>query len=146
MGRGLSIPANDPILKRLRSICLSLPDTTEVEAWGHPTFRVDGSIFVGFGTDAGGPCISFKATKGDQKRLTQSAPYYIAPYVGRFGWVGMHLTSGVDWDVVTGHILESYRLIAPKKVLAKMDGVEPTPRRPARKRVARPSSVRRRKS
>ena len=33
-------------VERLRSICLALPETAEVEAWGEPTFRVKGKIFA----------------------------------------------------------------------------------------------------
>ena len=33
----------------VKTLCLALPGTTEVVAWGHPTFRVDGKIFVGYG-------------------------------------------------------------------------------------------------
>lgn len=39
---------SDPILQRLRAICLGLPEATEVEAWGRPTFRA-GRIFVTYG-------------------------------------------------------------------------------------------------
>src|SRR5689334_20623561 len=33
-------------IERLRSICLSLPEAHEVEAWGEPTFRVKNKIFA----------------------------------------------------------------------------------------------------
>lgn len=38
-------PARSAI-DRLRKVCLALPSTTEVEAWGEPTFRVNGKIFA----------------------------------------------------------------------------------------------------
>ena len=31
---------------RLRAICLALPEATEKEAWGDPTFRVRDKIFA----------------------------------------------------------------------------------------------------
>jgi hypothetical protein len=36
-------------LKQVRSICLTLPESAEVEAWGHPTFRAGKKMFAAFG-------------------------------------------------------------------------------------------------
>lgn len=41
--------AYDNALKRLRAICLALPEATEVQAWGHPTFRAGKKMFAAFG-------------------------------------------------------------------------------------------------
>jgi hypothetical protein len=41
-------PAMSPALERARRICLALPESTEQEAWGEPTFRVKKKIFAMF--------------------------------------------------------------------------------------------------
>ena len=51
--------AGDP-LSRLREVCFSLPEVTEKEAWGEPTFRVREKMFAMFTNDhtatAASPC------------------------------------------------------------------------------------------
>lgn len=133
----------DPILLRLRRLCLSLPATTEVVAWGHPTFRVGGKIFVGYGhktieklgaiinREQTLPTIGVKVGKARQKKLLRDSRFAYADYVGRFGWVTMELKGRLDWNEIAGLVLTSYRLIAPKKLLAQMDN---KPSRPRRKR------------
>jgi predicted DNA-binding protein (MmcQ/YjbR family) len=135
---------SDPILNRVRKLCLSLPATTEVKAWGHPTFRVDGKIFVGYGCktieklgalinrEQTLPTIGVKVGKARQKELIRDPRFAYADYVGRFGWVTMELKGRIDWNEIAGLVLTSYRLIAPKKLLARMEG-DPSGRRKKRK-------------
>ena len=109
-------------LDRLRKIGLALPETTEVEAWeDHPTFRVRDKIFVITGYDA--DAMTVKATKDDQEALVATHPRIsVASYVGRYGWVSMDLTGkGLDWGLVEDLIVESYRLIAPRKLAALVE-------------------------
>ncbi len=47
--------------------------------------------------------------------------YFVPPYVGSKGWVGAWLDHPADWDEVAGMLLCSYRLIAPKRILALLD-------------------------
>ncbi len=134
----------NPILSRLRKLCLSLPATTEVKAWGHPTFRVDGKIFVGYGDKTvqklGAlinraetlPTIGVKVGKARQKETLRDPRFAYADYVGRFGWVTMTLKGRIDWNEIAGLVLTSYRLIAPKKLLAKLDGDAAPPRKKRR--------------
>ena len=55
---------DDPYLSRLRAVCLALPESVEVEAWGRPTFRAGKKIFAVF---TGDPDESF-AGAGDRIR------------------------------------------------------------------------------
>jgi len=108
-------------LDRLRRIALALPETTEQVAWeDHPTFRVRNKIFVI--TDFGGDGITVKATPDDQEAIVATHPRVsVAAYVGRYGWVSMDLKgSGIDWALVEDLVLDSYRLIAPKKLAASV--------------------------
>lgn len=107
---------------KLRALCLGLPETTEVEAWGHPTFRVAGKIFVGFsGTADGGASLGVKTTHDLQAALVGSDPRFtIAAYVGKHGWVSMTLAPGarIDWNEIEALVHGSYRLVAPSRLAA----------------------------
>jgi hypothetical protein len=116
-------------LERLRAICLALPDAHEVEAWGEPTFRVRNKMFAMYASahnhhGGGRPAVWCKATPTDQDLLVHSEPdrYFVPPYVGPKGWVGIRLDGAPDWRTVADILHEAYRLIAPKGLLARLDG------------------------
>jgi len=115
-----AVAKSSPVLKRLRSICLSLPDTTETLTWGKPHFRVADKIFCGFGEENGKECIGFKLEKRHAAIMVRDPQYSPASYVGKHGWVSMDATMDIDWVELESFILESYRLIAPKKSLEKL--------------------------
>ena len=112
----------DALLTKVRKICLSLPDTKETMTWGKPHFRVGDKIFCGYGEEKGKPVIGFKLEMGHADVVINDPRFWRAPYVGHAGWVSMDVASVKDWDEVREMILESYRLIAPKKTLAKLEG------------------------
>lgn len=118
---------SDP-LKRLRTLCLALPEAHEEIAWGEPTFRVRNRMFAmyaGAHTHHGGgrPGVWIKAGPGEQAHLVRLAPkrFFVPPYMGPSGWIGVWLDGAVDWDEVGALLREGYRLIAPKK-LARLLG------------------------
>lgn len=115
------MPATDKILRALRKICLSLPDTKETLTWGKPHFRVGGKIFAGYGEEQGRTVVGFKLTKDHAATVTKRRGFTPAPYVGRHGWVSMDTSVAGDTDQLRSFVLESYRLIAPKKTLAKLE-------------------------
>lgn len=109
-------------LTRLRKLCLGLPDTTEVESWGAPTFRVKNKIFAMFAEESthhgnGRPGVWLKATATNQDLVLHADPtrYFKPPYVGPSGWIGAWLDKEVDWDALAGFIDDAYALAAPKK-------------------------------
>ena len=115
---------------RLRSICLALPEATEKEAWGDPTFRVRDRIFAMEKRGDGRVSVWCKAAPGSQAVLVGADPalFFVPPYVGSKGWVGMRLDASPDWDEVAIIVRRSYRLIAPKKLavqLGEIDAVQP---------------------
>jgi predicted DNA-binding protein (MmcQ/YjbR family) len=117
-------------LVRLRKICLALPEAHEVEAWGEPTFRVKNKLFAMFAAPnnhhgGGRPGVWCKAGPGNQELMIQHAPtrFFRPPYVGTSGWVGIYLDGDVDWSEVADLLADSYRLIAPKKLLKELDAL-----------------------
>ena len=111
----------DDALKKIRKICLSLPDTKETMTWGKPHFRVGEKIFAGYGEENGTRTVGFKLEMAHAGLVVQVPGFSRAPYVGHKGWVSLETDSVKDWDEVREMILESYRLIAPKRSLAKLD-------------------------
>ena len=111
-------------LKKLRELCLQLPEATEKVAWGDPTFRIKDKIFaMQKGNYEGGrPCLWLKLGPGGQQHLVRSEPnlYFVPPYVGRKGWVGVWLDArSIPWTRIASLIAESYRLIAPKRLSSR---------------------------
>jgi predicted DNA-binding protein (MmcQ/YjbR family) len=116
----------DP-LERLRKICFALPDATEQLFGGHttPTFRVREKIFVMYSkSPEDKPAIWCKAPPGAQQVLVGSDParFFSPPYVGKNGWIGVRLHAPLDWDHITDLVTDSYRMTAPKRLLAQLDG------------------------
>jgi tRNA-Thr(GGU) m(6)t(6)A37 methyltransferase TsaA len=115
------------VRQRLRRVCLELPEAGEVEAWGDPTYRVRNKIFAmekGAGTE-----VWFKGAPGMQQALVGSDPasYFVPPYVGHKGWLGARLDADLDWEELADLIEQSYRLIAPKTLAAKLNSAEVEP-------------------
>jgi hypothetical protein len=118
-------------LSRLRPICLALREAEERETWGEPTFRVRDKIFCMHRTDTGEPALWCKAPPGSQAILVGADPrrFFVPPYVGPKGWVGMRLDGKVDWREVALLVTRSYRMTAPKRLVQRLLAETPTPRR-----------------
>jgi hypothetical protein len=116
-------------LERLRAICLALPAVTERPSHGAPTFFVqDKKTFVQFWVDGHHqddfPHLWCAAPPGVQEELVASEPdrFFRPPYVGGRGWIGVRMDGAVDWDEVAGICEDAYRVVAPKKLVAELDG------------------------
>ena len=107
-------------IERLRAICLALPEAVEKEAWGDPTFRVRDKIFAMEKRGDGRISVWCKAPPGSQTVLVGADPerFFVPPYVGHKGWVGMRLDREPDWAEVAALVRRSYRLTAPKRLAA----------------------------
>ena len=109
-------------LKRVRRICLGLPEATEKEAWGAPTFRVRSKMFAMYVSNHHGDgriALWCGAPPGVQEMLIESEPYrfFVPPYVGPRGWIGVRLDRNDDAKV-TFCVREAYLMVAPKKLKA----------------------------
>lgn len=118
-------------LTRLRKLCLALPETHEVEAWGEPTFRVRNKMFAMYANASnhhgqGRHAVWVKAAKPDQARMVAAAPdtFFVPPYVGPSGWIGIWLDDPAIWTDLDEFLREGYRLVAPKRLLALLAGSE----------------------
>ena len=112
-------------LSRLRRLCLALPESHEVEAWGEPTFRVRNRLFAMYAAAAnhhgsGRAAVWCKAAAGNQQLMVRAAPdrFFVPPYVGPSGWVGVWLDAKTDWTELAGLLADGWRLVAPKRLVA----------------------------
>jgi hypothetical protein len=72
----------------------------------------------------GGPLAFWcAAPPGDQEALVRSDPgrFFVPPYVGHRGWVGVRLDVPVDWQEIGEIVEEAYRAAAPAKLVAELD-------------------------
>jgi hypothetical protein len=118
--------SRDQALQRLRAICLALPDATEQVFGGHttPTFRVRDKIFAMFSEDErdGRFALWCKAPPGAQGILVGADPerFFAPPYVGPKGWIGVRLDCPTDWGEIADLVTDSYRMTAPKRLVARL--------------------------
>jgi hypothetical protein len=110
-------------LDRVRRICLSFPETSERPSHGAPSFFVrDKACFVNYMDhhhDDGRLALWCAAPPGMQRGLVNADPehYFVPPYVGYRGWIGVRLDRGLDWDAIERAIRDAYLAVAPKKLL-----------------------------
>lgn len=117
-------PVGDAALALVRRICLALPDTIEKVAWGAPTFRVHGRQFAMFLNNHHGDgkiALWCAAPPGVQQDLVAADPkhFYVPPYVGVGGWVGMRLDTKLGKGAIAAIIGQAYRMIAEKRKASK---------------------------
>jgi predicted DNA-binding protein (MmcQ/YjbR family) len=115
------------IIERARRICLALPDANEKVSHGEPTwFAGTGKVFAMVDDHHhGAPHLSLwlPAPRGAQEALVASDPdrYFRPPYVGHRGWVGVVLDGKPDWGVVAELVEDAYRLVASRRLVARLD-------------------------
>jgi hypothetical protein len=116
----------DP-LEALRATCLALPEVTERLSHGEPTwFAGARKVFVTFADHHHDDRLGFwcAAPPGAQHELVSSDPvrFFVPPYVGGRGWVGVRLDVGdVDWEEIGELVEDAYREVATKRLIAQLD-------------------------
>jgi predicted DNA-binding protein (MmcQ/YjbR family) len=121
----------DP-LPKLRSLCLAFPASSEKEAWGEPTFRAKDKLFAMYASASnhhggGRPAVWIKAKPENQALVIADDPdrYFKPPYVGPSGWIGVWLDRRPPWKAIASLLDDGFRQVAPRKVLALLDGDGP---------------------
>lgn len=113
----------DAFHERLLAIVHSLPEAVEDWPWGSIHCKVAGKIFVGWSRDEDGVmCVGFRTSLRRQAELVATDPRFsIAKYVGKYGGVDMRLGPRPRWDEVRGFIVDSYKIMAPKRLANALD-------------------------
>jgi phosphoribosylglycinamide formyltransferase-1 len=126
MTRTAKAANEDPRLKRLTKICLSLPEAAAYRQESHAGFVIRKRTFAYFLNDHHGDgivAITCKVLPGDNKALAAAQPerFYLPAYLAPNGWVALRLDVGeVDWEEVSELIACSYQLVAPKRLAAQV--------------------------
>lgn len=122
-------------IHHLRAQCLALPEAEERETWGESTFRVRGRIFAMQATGGDVPSLWCKAPPGSQEILVGADParFFVPPYLGHKGWIGVRLDRRPDWAEIGALIRRSYGLVAPRRLARSL---ESPPARPPRAALA----------
>jgi hypothetical protein len=113
-------------LEKLRKIIAAWPETDERISHGAPTFWGGKKTFATFHDSHHGDgrrAIWAKATFDSQADLVESDPeiFFVPPYVGPSGWVGIRVDRDVDWGIVAVILEQGYRSVAPKRALKQLD-------------------------
>lgn len=106
----------------LRKFALSYPEATEHMPWGHHAIKVKGKSFLFLAADAETFSLSAKlpSSGGVALKLPFASPTEYG--LGRSGWVTARFPRGarVPLDVLRLWVDESYRAIAPKRLVARL--------------------------
>jgi hypothetical protein len=111
------------VLAKLRTICLAFPETSERLSHGAPTFFVrEKRSFLMVLTNHHGDgrfAIWCAAPDGMQKMLVEADQerFFVPPYVGHRGWLGVRLDRGIHWDELAGIAEDAYAEVAPARLV-----------------------------
>ncbi len=111
------------LLRRVRQLCLSLPESSEVASWGHPNFRAGKRTFVTFEWIKGRPSIAFRLNPTDVDPLLHRRGFFVTPY-GQGRWVSVWADAKLNWDLVVLLVEQSYRVVALKRLVAALSGLK----------------------
>ena len=94
------------IYEAVQALCLSFPETEELVSHGFPRFKVAGKIFATYSVNHHGDnkvSLLLNLGKDMQQILVKSAPkhFYVPPYTGSKGWVGVELNKGISWERIS---------------------------------------------
>lgn len=116
------------VFDRLTELCLALPEAESAPAGDrHTAFSVRKRIFAYYLVDHHGDgrvALNCKVAAGENEAMIADDPvrWFMPAYLGARGWVGLDLDAApVDWDAVRSLLTESYRLVAPKTLVRRLD-------------------------
>ena len=133
---------------RVRTLCMALPGVYEKEAWGEATYRVErGKMFAMCANDHhddGRIAVWCLSTADGREVLLENDPegFFVPPYVGPSGWVGVRLDRDLDWALVAEVLAEAHRLAAPKTTKR---AATKAAKKPAKKGAAKKPAPRKRR-
>lgn len=118
----------------VREACLWLPEAEEFVSHGAPNFRVRGKTFATYVVNHHGDgrvALWLTAPPGSQDQHVRAEPehFFVPPYVGPRGWLGVILDRGIDWNRIPALVREGYEKVAPAALHGRI-GKTPKLKRP----------------
>lgn len=106
----------------VREVCLGLPEAEEKLSHGTPDFHVRGKTFATYAVNHHGDgrvALWLNSPDGAQRLYSERDPdyYFVPPYVGPRGWLGIELNQGLSWDRIAQHVVAAYNKVAPKSLV-----------------------------
>ena len=120
MPRGLKAIEN-----RLHRYAASFPGAAEDHPWGETVYKVNKKVFVFFGVATDNELhVTCKLPDAGEFALTLPFTSPTGYGLGKAGWVTARFAKGdeVPLDILEDWIEESYRTVAPKKLVKELDG------------------------
>jgi predicted DNA-binding protein (MmcQ/YjbR family) len=115
--------STDDTLRRVRELCLRLPETSETGSFGHPNFRAGKRTFATFEWIRNRPSIAFRLGVDEvDQLLLDGHEFFPTPY-GRGRWVSIWADGPIDWKLVEDLLERSYRQVALKRMIAALDAM-----------------------
>jgi predicted DNA-binding protein (MmcQ/YjbR family) len=109
---------------RIKRFALSLPGAVEEHPWGEDVAKVRGKVFVFLGPPAS-TRITVKLDEAHGHALSIDGAERTGYGLGASGWVTVPLRAdGVTVHVLRDWVEESYRIVAPKRLVAELDAVQ----------------------
>jgi hypothetical protein len=112
----------DRALDRLRSLCSLLPDVTEIDGLGRPTFRVAARGFAVFEDVDGRFEVTVKLHLDHQSEVVGRPGITPEEETGHHGWTVLDVGE-VGWETVDELVVASYRRVAPDEFVARLDAL-----------------------
>jgi hypothetical protein len=124
------------IHQAVRDVCLWLPESEEYLSHGSPNFRIRGKTFASYMVNHHGDgrvALWLNAAPGAQELYVGADPkrFFVPPYVGPRGWLGVRLDKGLAWKRIAVLVREAYEKTAPFSLLPTL-GRTPTIKAPTR--------------
>ncbi len=119
---------DDPVLAKLREVCLALPGADEKVSHGRPCFFTK-KIFACYGAVTKGDhnsgahdqALIFMPDDDERRALDDDPRFFVPAYWGPSGWRATDLGADTDWDEIAELVDASFRLTASKKLVAELD-------------------------
>jgi predicted DNA-binding protein (MmcQ/YjbR family) len=107
--------------EKVLAFALSLPEAVEEHPWGEDVVKVRGKIFVFVGA-TGSRRISVKLAESHAHALAIDGAEPTGYGLGKAGWVTVPVRGpGVSPGILRDWVEESYRIVAPKRLVAQLD-------------------------
>ncbi|WP_326719382.1 MmcQ/YjbR family DNA-binding protein [Streptomyces sp. NBC_00243] len=113
--------------EKVREFALGLPGATEEFPWSESVAKVNKKVFVFLGMDDGsyplGITLKLKDEEAHAHALTSPGAEPAGYGLGKSGWVRIPLEEqgAPAAELLCDWVEESYRVIAPKKLVAELD-------------------------
>jgi hypothetical protein len=123
--------------KAVRQLCLAFPETEELTSHGMLNYRIrGGKVFATYAVNHHGDrriALWLNTPEGMQDAYVHAEPehFFVPPYVGPSGWLGVRLDLGLAWKRVAPIVRAAYEKVAPARLQSRLNATPsvPAPRR-----------------